>query len=167
MSSLVIDTVSTIRSAEKKDLPALQEVIETSGLFPPEFLEGMMQDYFTNPATEDIWLTKEVNGTPVIVAYFAPEKLTDGTYNLYLIAVHKKYQGQGIGAEMMSYVESYLQSSGKRILIVETSGLPAFERTRAFYDQCHYKRVAVIPDFYNNGEDKIIFWKKLNAAPTR
>jgi ribosomal protein S18 acetylase RimI-like enzyme len=156
-------TVSPIRKAEKKDLNALKGVIETSGLFPADLLEGMMEDYFNNSSTEDLWLTKEVDGIPVIVSYVAPEKLTDGTYNLYLIAVHKQHQGLGMGAEMMAYVEDYLQSKGKRILLVETSGLPEFERTRRFYDRCQYQRMAFIRDFYKEGEDKIIFWKKLNA----
>lgn len=159
-----MDTVSTIRKATTNDLDALKEVIETSGLFPPEYLDGMMENYLSGTSPEEVWLTKEVEGRPVAIAYFAPEKLTDGTYNLYLIAVHARLRGQGIGAEMMDYIEEHLRSNGKRVLIVETSGLPSFERTRKFYDQCRYKRMAVIEDFYNEGEDKVVFWKKLNAA---
>lgn len=156
------DTVSPIRRVVKKDLDALKTVIHTSGLLPAKLLEDMMNDYFANPSTEDIWLTKEISGVPIMIAYCAPERLTDGTYNLYLIAVHKDYQGNGEGAEMMSYIEESLRSKGNRILIVETSGLPEFERTRKFYDQCNYERAAVIRDFYKEGEDKIIFWKKVN-----
>lgn len=151
-----------IRKITTKDLPALKTVIDTSGLFPSELLKGMMNDYFTNPATEDIWLTREINGTPAAIAYCAPERLTNGTYNLYLIAVHKEYQGKGIGAELMQHIERLLKNNGKRILLVETSGLPGFDLTRKFYDKCNYHREAIIRDFYNTGEDKIIFWKKLN-----
>jgi ribosomal protein S18 acetylase RimI-like enzyme len=88
--------------------------------------------------------------------------MTEGTYNLYLIAVHQNNQGQGIGAELMEYIENHLRASGMRILLVETSGLPEFERTRKFYDQCHYHREAVVRDFYQEGEDKVVFWKKLS-----
>ena len=45
--------------------------------------------------------------------------MTEGTYNLYLIAVHKDHQGQGIGAEIMSHIEELLRKSGHRILIVK------------------------------------------------
>ena len=31
-----------------------------------------------------------------------------------------------------------------------------------FYDKLDYQRAAVIPEFYAAGEDKVVFWKKLN-----
>ncbi len=151
-----------IRAINKGDLENLKIVIETSELFPPELLDGMVSDYFENSETQDIWLTKLINNKPIAVAYCAPERLTDGTYNLYLIAVHKDHQGTGIGGQLMRYIEHLLQTEGKRILLVETSGLPEFELTRAFYDKCGYNREAVIRDFYRDGDDKVVFWKKLN-----
>ena len=150
-----------IRKIKHEDVEAIKKVIDAVALFPSELLDGMMADYFQNEMTEDIWITKEIDGVPVAVAYFAPEKLTNGTYNLYLIAIHNAYQGKGIGKQIMGYVEKYLKELGKRILIVETSGLPQFEMTRDFYIQCGYNKEAVIRDFYNEGEDKIVYWKKL------
>lgn len=150
-----------IRACEKGDLERLKAIIDTSGLFPSELLEGMMTDFFTNPQTQDIWLTKLIHHEPVAVAYCAPERLTAGTYNLYLIAVHKDFQGKGIGSQLMNHVELLLNSQGHRVLLVETSGLPEFELTRKFYDKCNYSREAVLRDFYDEGEDKVIFWKKL------
>jgi ribosomal protein S18 acetylase RimI-like enzyme len=150
-----------IRKIKHEDVETIKKVIDAVALFPSELLDGMMADYFQNEMTEDIWITKEIDGVPVAVAYFAPEKLTNGTYNLYLIAIHNPYQGMGIGKQIMGYVEKYLKELGKRILIVETSGLPQFEMTRDFYIQCGYNKEAVIRDFYNEGEDKIVYWKKL------
>jgi len=153
--------MSAIRKVNKEDLNALKEVIDSNGLFPSELLEGMIEYYFNNPASKDIWLTTERDNIPIAIAYCAPERMTEGTYNLYLIAVHKGYQGLGIGAEIMSYVEHFLAAQGERILLVETSGLPEFELTRKFYDKCQYHQEATIRDFYRDGEDKIVFWKKL------
>ena len=87
--------------------------------------------------------------------------MTEGTYNLYLIAVNPAQQGKGIGGSLMEYIEEELRSQGARILIVETSGLPEFERTRQFYDRCGYAREAVIREFYAEDDDKVVFWKKL------
>lgn len=150
-----------IRAINKADLDDLKTVIETSGLFPADLLEEMVADYFSNLESEEIWITRLDNNRPIAIAYCAPERLTDGTYNLYLIAVHKDFQAKGIGGQIMRYVERLLQSKGKRILLVETSGLPEFELTRKFYDKCGYNREAVIRDFYHEGEDKVVFWKKL------
>ncbi|WKN41168.1 GNAT family N-acetyltransferase [Tunicatimonas pelagia] len=153
---------STIRNISPADVPGLKAVIDSSELFPSELLDDMIADYFNTPSSEDIWLTKDEENTPVAVAYCAPEKMTEGTYNLYLIAVRKEYQGKGIGAEMMRYIEEHLRTNGHRVLIVETSGLPEFKPTRKFYDNCGYVREAIIRDFYQEGEDKVVFWKKLN-----
>ncbi len=155
---------STIRKVNASDVGALKKVIDSSELFPSELLEGMMEDYFSNQSSNDIWLTRDEAGAPVAIAYCAPERMTEGTYNLYLIAVHQDYQGKGIGAEIMDYIENLLLESGQRILLVETSGLPEFEGTRKFYDKCQYERAAVIRDFYRDGEDKVVFWKKLSPS---
>lgn len=156
--------MSGVRSVMQNDVADLKKVIDTSGLFPSYLLEGMMQAYFTNPDSEEIWLTQDVQGTPAVIAFCAPEKFTNGTYNLYLIAVHAAHQSKGIGAEVIQYIEDLLRSKGGRVLIVETSGLPEFERTRKFYDQRSFQRIATIPDFYNEGEAKVVFWKKLLPA---
>ncbi len=153
---------NNIRAINKSDLDDLKIVIETSGLFPADLLDGMVSDYFSNSETEEIWLTSLDNNRPIAIAYCAPERLTDGTYNLYLIAVHKEFQGKGMGGHLMKYIESLLQSKGKRILLVETSGLPEFELTRKFYEKSGYNREAIIRDFYCDGEDKIVFWKKIS-----
>lgn len=121
----------------------------------------MMADYLNDEDSQDIWFTTIKDGQPISIGYCAPERMTEGTYNLYAIAVHKNLQGQGVGGAMMCFIENLLRESGQRVLLVETSGLPEYELTRKFYDQCNYKREAVVRDFYQEGEDKVIFWKKL------
>jgi hypothetical protein len=51
---------------------------------------------------------------------------------------------------------------GGRMLIVETSGSPDFERTRKFYIQCGYEEEARIRDFYATDDDKVVFRKVLS-----
>ena len=153
--------MSLIRTITPADLDALKAVIESTGLFPPELLDNMTAAYFSATPTDDVWLTYEENGTPVAVAYYAPERMTEGTYNLYLIAVHSDRQGKRIGAALLIHIENTLREEGARILIIETSGLPEFESSRKFYDRCGYTREAVIREFYAEGDDKVVFWKKL------
>jgi GNAT superfamily N-acetyltransferase len=150
-----------IRKIIKNDLQKLKEIIDSNELFPSDLLDEMSSDFFTNELSLDVWLTAELQDNPIAVAYFAPERMTVGTYNLYLIAIQKEFQGKGYGKEIMNFIEQYLKELNGRILIVETSGLPEFELTRKFYDECNYERAAVIKEFYQEGEDKVIFWKKL------
>lgn len=151
----------TIRPVVAADLPLLKAVIITSDLFPPELLDDMITPYLKG-ADQSIWLTGD-DTQPTFVAYCAPEQMTEGTWNLYLIAVHTELQSKGCGRQVMAYLENQLAQQGARVLLVETSGLPEYERTRAFYHQCNYTEEARIRDFYQAGEDKVVFWKSLIA----
>lgn len=150
-----------IRKVTQQDFEGLRNVVDSSGLFPSEYLEEMISDYFGNPATQDIWLTKVEDDKSLAVGYCAPEKFTEGTYNLYAIGVLQEHQGKGIGREMMQYLESFLKEQSARVLIVETSSDEQFNLTRKFYKDLGYDHEATIRDFWQEGEDKVIFWKKL------
>lgn len=100
-------------------------------------------------------------GEVVAAAYYAPEVLADGTWNLYFIAVRGRAKGQGLGSELLGYVERELRAAGARVLIIETSGRDGFELTRRFYAKHGYTEEARIREFYAAGEDKVVFWRKL------
>ena len=123
-------------------------------------LDDMISDYFANKDSQDFWFTYQEK-EPISIAYCAPERMTEGTWNLYLIAVHPDYQRKGIGTSMVRYIEQILAERGERVLLVETSSLDSFERTRTFYYKCGYEKEAQIREFYQAGEDKLIFRKSL------
>lgn len=150
-----------IKAVTKSDLNGLKKVVDSSELFPSEYLDEMISDYFNNPDTQDIWFTYIVNNTQVAIGYCVPEKLTDGTYNLLAIGVSQDIQRKGIASKMMNYIEQLLKKKDGRILIVETSSDDAQIGARKFYEKIGYTQMAVIKDFWKEGEDKIVFWKKL------
>lgn len=141
-------------------------IAEAIGLFRPQELEAlgqMLAEYFEGNLDPDhCWITYD-DGEPVGVAYYAPEQYADGTWNLYFIAVHPDHQGKGLGGKLLRSVEQRLSERGDRILLVETSGLPNFKRTRAFYRKYGYEEEARIREFYKAGDDKIVFRKALTA----
>ena len=150
-----------IRKAIKNDVEGLKEVLDTIELFPSEMLDDLMSDFFDNPETEAIWFTALQEDKPCAIGYCAPEKLTDRTFNLYAIGVQNDLQGKGVGKKMMTFIEDYLRNQGGRILIVDTSSTPEFNLTREFYLKIGYTKEATIRDFWKEGDDKVIFWKKL------
>ncbi|MEN9566391.1 MAG: hypothetical protein RLZZ69_1587 [Cyanobacteriota bacterium] len=155
-------TDTNIRAVTPNDLPDLKAVIKANDLFPSDMLDEMISGYFNNESESEFWFTYE-DRKPVAIAYCAPERMTEGTWNLYLIAVHPDYQGQGLGTSILQYIEQMLAARGERILLVETSSLETFEGTREFYRQCGYDQEARIREFYQAGEDKIVFRKLLTA----
>lgn len=150
----------TIRSAERKDIAAMQSVAENAELFPPEMLEDMMSGYLSQ-TNDDLWFVALTGDRLVGFGFFEPERMTSGTWNLLAIGILDDCRGRGIGAEMMRHLEDRLRTAGERILIVETLGTPAFERTRSFYRTTGYVEEARIREFYEPGSDKVVYWKHL------
>lgn len=158
-----------IRSTTPDDTRALLALAEATGLFESEQIEElarMLDQHFSNGTDgRGVWLTDHDN-EPVGVAYVAPERMTDGTWNLYLIAIHPDHQKRGRGAALLRYIERTLAERGGRVLLVETSGTDDFEYVRAFYRGNRYAEEARIRDFYADGVDKIVFRKLLGNVAT-
>jgi ribosomal protein S18 acetylase RimI-like enzyme len=151
----------SIRPIQPTDCDDLKLVLDSCELFPSELLDDMIYDYFNNPETEDIWFTTTSDEVPVAIGYCVPEKLTEGTYNLLAIGVSKNEQEKGITKEMMHYIEQLLKDKGARILIIETSSDDAQFPARNLYNKIGYHQEAIIKDFWKDGEDKIVFWKRV------
>jgi ribosomal protein S18 acetylase RimI-like enzyme len=82
-------------------------------------------------------------------------------YNLPFLAAAKAAQGPGTGSALVHHVEAMLQAHDQRMLLIETSGVDGFHATRRFYTALAYAEVARVPDFFGDGDDKVIFAKRL------
>ncbi|MDX1969233.1 MAG: GNAT family N-acetyltransferase [Planctomycetaceae bacterium] len=153
-----------IRPTTLADKCALIALAAETGLFESEQLlelSAMLDQHLAVDAeTHDLWFTDDDHG-PVGVAYAAPERMTEGTWNLYLIAVHPNRQRQGRGTALLRRIETALADRGQRVLLVETSGLEDFAHVRMFYRTCGFIEEARIREFYKAGDDKVIFRKGL------
>lgn len=152
-----------IRPVRADDIAALKRVVDGSGLFPSDLLDGMLAGYLAGEVQDEFWLTVDDGSGPLAIAYCAPERMTEGTWNLLLIAVDPARRSGGIGAALLEHIEAALRARGERVLLVETSGVPGFERTRSFYRANGYDEEARIRDYYDTGDDKVVFWKSLTT----
>ncbi len=92
-------------------------------------------------------------------ACYGPTPLTEGTYDLYWIAVDPDFAGRGIGTQLLQAVEQDARDRQGRMLIIETSSSEHYEATRQFYLKKGYQLVETIRDFYRPGEDRITYNK--------
>jgi len=83
--------------------------------------------------------------------------LTQGTYDLFWIAVDPSVRRLGVGKTLMRASEAAIRARDGRLLVVETSGLDKYESTRKFYQAAGYEKEAVIRDFYRVGDDLVIY----------
>ena len=155
------------RPTTPDDASAVLALAVSSGLFPPdgtEELAAVLGGCLRGEHGPDhSWVTDD-DGGPVGVAYYAPERMAEGAWNLLMLAIRPDRQRQGRGAALVRHVEGALAARGARLLLVETSGQESFGRTRAFYRSLGYEEEARIRDYYKAGEDKVIFRKQLSAV---
>jgi GNAT superfamily N-acetyltransferase len=146
----------TIRPATADDIPTIAAIAAATDLFPPEMTVDMIAPALAGGP--DLWHIAQ-DGTGF--AYTAPERMTDGTWNLLALAVRPDAQGRGVGRALIAAVEADLRAGGQRLLLVETLGTDDFARTRALYAAQGFQEEARIRDFYMPGGDKVVFRKAL------
>ena len=157
-----------IRPTIPSDQYPLLELARQTGVFKPleiDALEEVLNDYHaTNHAHGHRSITYEDSGQILGFAYYAPAAMTDHAWYLYWIAVSKRTQARGIGGALLRFIEDDIRQRHGRILLIETSSLPHYELTRKFYLKHQYEQVAVLPDYYADGDDMVVFRKRLNGS---
>jgi ribosomal protein S18 acetylase RimI-like enzyme len=155
-----------IRPTVPADTPTLLALALETAMFKPQEIQALrevLDDYHaTNQALGHQCVTHEEDGRIVGFAYYAPASMTDRTWYLYWIAVRKDVQARGIGGALLRYVENDIRHLHQgRLFLIETSSLPHYEPTRRFYHKHGYEQLAVLGDFYADGDDMVVFRKRL------
>jgi ribosomal protein S18 acetylase RimI-like enzyme len=86
---------------------------------------------------------------------------TDRTYDLYWIATHPEFQGEGAGSQLMEEVERRLRQREARLLVVETSSRGDYAPTRRFYESRGYRCDACVVNYYSAGDNRLVYTKRL------
>ena len=156
-----------IRPALEADTDVLVRIAEGTGVFKPletATLRELLGEWHAGGCEGHRAVVRELDGRPAGFAHWAPTPMTEGTWHLYWIFVDKAIQAKGMGTELLRHVESEVAGSGGRLLLIETSGLPSYELTRRFYLKHGYEQAAVLRDFYSDGDDQVVFRKRLKAS---
>lgn len=162
---------SLVRPAAPADTPALVALGVATGLFQPAeadlLLRSVLDDVHADRLGEGhlayVW-ADDPAAPPAGWVYFSPEAKADGVWELWWIGVDPTRQGRGIGDESLRFVEDRVREAGGRLLLISTSSLPLLARTRQFYAKRGYTECGRIPDYYADGDDKVVFAKRV-AAP--
>lgn len=156
-----------IRPTVPSDTPALVALAQATGVFKPmeiEALQEVLDDYHDQMHQYGHrCITYEHEGQIIGFAYYAPTAMTDRGWHLYWIAVSKQTQARGVGGELLRYSEDDIRRQRGRQLLIETSSLPHYELTRRFYLKHGYEQACVQPDYYADGDDMVVFRKRLTA----
>lgn len=156
---------TTIRPVVAGDRPAIMDILRVIREFTPEEVTVAEEliDAYLEASSDSGYLVFVAEVDSVVTGYvcYGPTPLTKGTWDVYWVAVDPGGQGQGVGRALMTFAEGKIKESRGRLVLVETSGRPDYDRTRRFYRSLEYKVAARIADFYSPGDDKLILEKRL------
>jgi ribosomal protein S18 acetylase RimI-like enzyme len=144
------------------DRARLAELLVATGAFHDEEIEVALSLF---DLTDDDYefLGAFADGRLVGYACFGPTPATDGTYDLYWLAVDPAAQGRGTGRALVRDVERKLSARGGRLLVVETSSRADYAGTREFYARGGYTEAARVRDFYAPADDRILLTTRLTT----
>jgi ribosomal protein S18 acetylase RimI-like enzyme len=153
-----------IRSAVPAETSTLVALGVATGLFTEDeaelLLRGVLDDLHGGRLGVDhhavVWCDEE-GSQPAGWAYFALHEKADRVWDLWWIGVDPARHGQGGGDALMDAVEREVRARGGRLLIIETSALPPTARARRFYERRGFSSCGRVPDFYGDGDDKMIY----------
>lgn len=159
-----------IRSAVPGETSELVSIAVATGLFTQEDADLLLrctlddlhagrlgEGHFAHVWTDDV-------GRPGGWVYFSENRKANGVWDLWWIGVAPGQQGRGVGKELLQFVEERVRSGGGRLLIIETSALPALAPTREFYKRRGYTECGLVPDFYGDGDGKVTFVRNVTKA---
>ncbi len=153
-----------VRSLRGDDREAVQKILEENEMFTQEEIACALEQvdiYINQPEQQDYQLMVVENKYGEVAGFisYGPTPLTEGTYDLYWIAVSPRDQRKGFGRILIRWLEDKVREEGGRLILIETSSQPKYEATRNFYQKMGYGEVARVVDFYRPGDDRIIYAK--------
>lgn len=149
------------------DVARLRRLVAATPIFYPQeraiALELLVDRLRLGPKCSYSFFFAERRGELVGYCAWGAVPLTARSYDLYWIAVAAVAQGQGLGQALLRLAERAVARKGGGNLYIETSSRRVYARTRRFYGNAGYRRVARLRDFYAPGDHKVMFCKAIRA----
>ena len=156
-----------IRSLVLKDRVELHSMLIGSNAFTDEEIDVAMElidIVLKDESQKDYKIDCMVDDRDQTVGYicYGSIPMTQGTFDLYWIAVDPNFQEQGIGSKLLGFLEEVVREKNGRMILADTSTMPQYEKTKNFYLHNGFQEVARVPDYYHPGNDRITFCKRLS-----
>jgi len=143
----------------------IRELVKITGFFSPDEVD-IAEELVTERISRGdksgyYFVLAENDGRLIGYTCYGPIAGTVASYDLYWIAVHPDFQGQGAGRKLLEETEKLIAAAGGSRIYVETSQRDQYASTRAFYQKCSYTLEGILKDFYAPGDGKAIYCKAL------
>jgi len=124
-----------IRSFILKDRAKLNSMLIDSLAFTAEEIDVAMElidIVLKDESQKDYKIDCMVDDRDQTVGYicYGSIPMTQGTFDLYWIAVDPNFQEQGIGSKLLGFLEEVVREKNGRMILADTSTMPQYEKTK-------------------------------------
>lgn len=160
------DGAMTLRREVGPEDPVLvEEILRSTGFFREDEVTvavELVRDRLDRGADSGYeFIFAESDGRTVGYSCYGLIPCTLHSFDLYWIATRRDFMNRGTGRRLLEETESVIRSLGGTGIYVDTSSRALYASTRAFYEKNGYLVKARFEDFYDRGDDKIVYVKYL------
>jgi GNAT superfamily N-acetyltransferase len=157
--------ISYREDVRKEDVQTIRKITESTGYFNEEetdiAVELIEERLAKGLASGYLFVFAEADGKTIGYSCYGHISGTRHSYDLYWIVVHDTHRGKKLGSKLLAETENRIASLGGKRIYVETSSREQYVSTRTFYLKNNYIEDAVIKDFYDENDSKVIYVKEL------
>lgn len=157
-----------IRPMSPEDRVSIFKILGETKMFTKAEIDvalELVDIYLQEKDQEDYHLFVVESRTGIVAGYvcFGPTTATQGSFDLYWIAVSPVFQAKGMGTALLRFAEDEIRNQGGRLILIETSSQKKYEPTQQFYTRSGYTLESRIKDFYRPGDDRLTYVKRLKS----
>lgn len=157
-----------IRTLQREDKEHIHTLLVETDVFKQEEIDVAMElidVVLEQPDQKDYEMYTCVDPAlrDTVLGYLCvgPTPIANGTFDLYWIAVKPLTQRHGVGKRLLEFGEELVRSKEGRLLVAESSSQPKYLKARTFYLHNGFTEAAHIKDYYDVGDDLVIYAKYL------
>ncbi|SDC03574.1 GNAT family N-acetyltransferase [Williamwhitmania taraxaci] len=160
------DKISVRKTVTQTDINAVMEIVKSTGFFYDHEIPvaGELVEEAVAKGKESGYEFAFVDfeGKPVGYACYGLIPCTKTSYDLYWIVVHNNHRGKGYGKILLNEVVKDIDAWGGTAIYIETSDKELYAPTHRFYESAGCKLEATFADFYDVGDHKRVYVKRIN-----
>ncbi|HNS73506.1 MAG TPA: GNAT family N-acetyltransferase [bacterium] len=158
----------SIRAMVSHDREIVYEMLQKTGVFGMQAINLAMEyidAYLFNAGQEEyrVVVGEDAQGEVVVFACYGPAAGTEGTCRIYWLVVTPALQHQGIGREMLAWIEERMREAGMRLVVIEVTSEEKHAAFVRFFIEQNYRQVGRIRNYFRAGEDMLFYIKYLQA----
>ena len=157
----------TIELSRPDDRAPILAVARDVGVFDTEEVDvvaELFDGYLRDPIQSGYnFLSDRDPDTGAVLGFacWGPTSLSRGAADLYWIATAREAQGRGVAAGLFEAVMAAARAAGRWLIVIWTSSQPHYAPARNFYQRMGCELALQLADFYDHGDDLMVFVRRL------